>query len=320
MNEEISICITTYKSGSYLERCVQSCLSQKGDLNVKIYLVSNNLNDFEDLKEKKIIESCTSLHPDLFIHLNSPISGVNFARNLFLDNAKGKYVCFLDGDDYLNDNFLLKLYEEAESENLDIVGCSFSFSLNKFKFKYLLSFKGRIDPLNACIKLLKDFSIKGYVWGKLYKLSFLNENKIRFLNENISTFEDKYFSFISFLYSKKIKILGSSLYNYSVENKNSVTNSDEFKKYLLKDILLVYCNIRKTCLINNSDELNQKLFKTKNFRNYCLNNWILTSYSKYTNTEKRENKTLLYNYIDSICKSDIKSIDLLIDEIKATFK
>ena len=98
---EISIIVPVYNVENYLSRCLDSVLTQKYE-NWECILVDDGSTDRSGL-----ICDEYSARDSRFISFHKPNGGVSSARNLGLNNVRGKWVYFLDSDDYLSDDFLL---------------------------------------------------------------------------------------------------------------------------------------------------------------------------------------------------------------------
>jgi glycosyltransferase involved in cell wall biosynthesis len=146
------------------------------------------------------------------------------ARNAGIENASGDYIAFCDSDDMMKPDMLKTLYETAAADNADIVVCDFdivypgrtikSFSrLSDEKFElsggkiadYYYRFCAAPKPNN-------------YVWSRLYKRKFLEDNNLRFPNVRYS--EDHLLNLSALFKSPRITHVGKSLYCY-VQHEDS---------------------------------------------------------------------------------------------------
>lgn len=114
-------------------------------------------------------------------------AGVSVARNTGLDNVKGEWVCFIDSDDLISEDYLIKLYQSADKKSFI---CSNS----------IVEFRNKIDDINnnwdvnsyqanEVISYIINNKIGAYTWGKLYYANLLIMNTLRF-NPHIHIGED----------------------------------------------------------------------------------------------------------------------------------
>lgn len=114
---EISVIIPTYKPQSYLWECLQSIVHQTFDKALyEIIIVLNGCKDpyYLDI-QSYIQEHMSQCQVQLF---QIDLGGVSNARNIGLDHAKGKFICFIDDDDYVSPSYLEDLFQIAEKNSI----------------------------------------------------------------------------------------------------------------------------------------------------------------------------------------------------------
>lgn len=117
---EISILITTYNHGAYIAQAIESVLLQKSCPEYEILIGDDNSTD----DTKLIIEQYRSKYPDIIKVYNSSNNiGMQKSLKRLIDNAKGEYIAILEGDDYWNSEFNLKIRHEALKNNLQSPMC-----------------------------------------------------------------------------------------------------------------------------------------------------------------------------------------------------
>lgn len=112
---DVSVIVPFFNSGRYLRRCLESLKDQKGVSAEFICVDDGSTDDSSDI--------CMSFveRDGRFRYLRQEQSGVSVARNRGLDEAEGKYVCFVDSDDILRKDALRRLFDMAEEHNCDCV-------------------------------------------------------------------------------------------------------------------------------------------------------------------------------------------------------
>jgi len=210
----LSVIIPAYNVEKYIEQCINSVLNQ--------YLKNIEIIVIDDGSKDKTSDICLKISENNknIIYKKVQNGGCSAARNLGISMAKGKYIAFLDSDDWVDSDMYINMIEEAEKNQADIVICGFK-KLDENK------------NLLSTVKIPKRNNKNEYIdctteWfaspcNKIYKRDLLEKNNIRFLL-NIYTGEDMFFNFISFFYSKNIISLDEPYYNYFM-NQNSVSNN-----------------------------------------------------------------------------------------------
>ncbi len=173
-----------YNVEKYINQCVDSIINQTYK-NLDIILVDDGSPDrcgkIADEYEQK--DSRISV-----IHKQN--GGVSAARNTALDVAKGKFVMFVDGDDYLAEDAISFLHDELEKNNADIAtGGTYDFRDNDGKHMNLTTkrFDKQFDKVDALKEFFREEYFSCVIWGRLYKREVIG--KERFL-EDVSFSED----------------------------------------------------------------------------------------------------------------------------------
>lgn len=301
MNTKISIIIPTYNVEKYISQTLNSVVNQTLQ-EIEIIIVDNNSED----NTLTILENYAEFDNRIKIIKNPKNFKQGYARNQGIEKAKGEYIFFLDGDDYIKINTLEKLYNKITQDNADITICTW----NKFNDK-----NGKIisNEYSKLKNIPKEFDNKTFnwkdiktnifkqttvPWDKLYKREFLIKNNINFPAGIF--FEDNTFVFEALLKADKISILREDLIYYRFNHKTAVTNTNNqsFMDYLTA-INLVEYNLKK---LNLFEELKYEF----------LNHKIITLYwyfMKIKKNYKQEFFTLIqhcFNQID--LKEEEKSL------------
>ena len=145
--------------------------------------------------------------------------GVASARNTGLNWALGKYICYLDADDYLEPEALLDFSKYLKNDSVDILG--FNWCLSFVKNKRLMkqpSFENAWDA----IELMLKGKMRWNLWLFIVKRELYEENKIRFI-DGLNMGEDLYAMVNLFIAAKKVQHIGGYYYNYNQMNSASLT-------------------------------------------------------------------------------------------------
>lgn len=113
----VSIIVPAFNAGRYIDRCVRSICSQTAD-DFELLIIDNGSADFT-------LEICRSLalRDSRIKVITEPVKGSGAARNTGLDNASGRYIAFIDADDYIPENYIECLAGLMEDNSLDCAAC-----------------------------------------------------------------------------------------------------------------------------------------------------------------------------------------------------
>ena len=118
---EVSVIIPVYNSEKYVEKCICSVMAQTlPELEIII------INDGSIDESGKILRKLAQKDSRIIL-LDQENKGVAAARNLGVEKATGKYLTFVDGDDYLQEDYIELMYNLAEKETLDMVICGLTY-------------------------------------------------------------------------------------------------------------------------------------------------------------------------------------------------
>ncbi|WP_051212663.1 glycosyltransferase family 2 protein [Butyrivibrio fibrisolvens] len=163
-NELISIVVPVYNVERYLEKCINSIIAQTYD-NIEIILVNDGSTD----DSASIIAHFEQLDSRIRSY-SQENSGLSAARNTGIDNANGRYIAFVDSDDYIHPRMIEILYNNLISTGSDISVCDLFWihegeETEDFIDNSVTVYNG-IDVLR---KMIRDDLVSVVAWNKLYK-------------------------------------------------------------------------------------------------------------------------------------------------------
>ena len=208
----ISVIVPVYKVEQYLERCVDSIINQTYK-NIEVILVDDgspdncgNICDRYALQDERI----------RVIHKEN--GGLSDARNAGLAIARGEYIAFVDSDDWIESNYLLRMYETIIETQSDICECG----ILKTTGEEVHRKNNDMVPVvyrtaEALKRLICDNTFHQYVWNKLYHRNVVGD--IRFPKGKIN--EDEFWTYQVFGNAKRIVKIPDVLYYY-FQRPNSI--------------------------------------------------------------------------------------------------
>ena len=212
-NSLVSIIVPVYKAEQWLHRCVDSILAQTMT-DFELLLIDDGSPD----KSGEICDEYASKDDRIKV-IHQENKGSVGARNAGLVIAKGEYLAFVDSDDYVREDMLRKMVDEAERDNLDIVWCGVECEL---KDKSVFSLFDVKDDTDFMIKQLFNGKIQGWLCNKLIKREFWNQCDIK-VDEKYSVLEDVLISLQLFCNNPKQAVVEEYFYVYNRTNENSYT-------------------------------------------------------------------------------------------------
>lgn len=230
----ISIVIPVYNIKEYLTKCVIS-LENQTYKNIEIILVNDGSKDGSE----KICEQLKEKYNNIKV-FHKVNSGVSSARNLGIEKSNGKYITFIDGDDWVEKNYIETLYNALKKYNVEVSAIGFIYQFGH-KSK-TLKITDNIEVLSNKETLNQSCDEKkpwvGFACGKLLLKDILLKNKIRF-DEEIKICEDSLFWYNVFDNVEKVVKLPENLYNYRIR-LNSATSLVGKSDKLLEDKILAF--------------------------------------------------------------------------------
>lgn len=220
---KVSIIMPVYNAEKYLREAIESIVKQQ-NVEWELLLVDNGSKDLS----LEICQQFARKYSRIRV-LTEENPGAGNARNKGYQNADGDYILFVDADDYLPDAKVLERFVCAiESEDADIAVCN-----------YQRLWKTRLLPatdhkeFSEKDRNTEDFRFQGffsvgtlsYVWGKLYRRSFLEQNQIRFGNYEYA--EDKMYNLECYIAGAEYTFVQECGYIY---RKNDDSVSFRYKK------------------------------------------------------------------------------------------
>lgn len=218
-NPIISVLIPIWNVEKYITRCLQSVFDQTIIDKTEIILLNDCTPDNSMLLVKDMINNYPHLKDQITIINHEINKGSGISRQTLLENAHGKYIIFVDADDWCELDYLEKLYNSSNNEHADIIGCDLFIELpNKTTIA-----KCEIPNNNiSSVKKLLLGHLPAWLSTKLIKRSFLVNNLIRF-DDDLSLWEDLYYCIQIFMKSRSTSYISVPLYHYNRLNPNSIS-------------------------------------------------------------------------------------------------
>ena len=219
---KVSVIIPVYNAEKYLRQCLDSVINQTLK-DIEIICVDDGSTD----SSLDILQRYSAEHSNCYV-LTQKNRYAGVARNHGLAYAKGKYVAFLDADDYFLDNAIEKLYNIAEQQGLELVkGCFYFLNdqtgkiyESKYSSNGCVAKKNRNRVISFVDAPEQLIYVADVPWNGLYLRSFLEEQKIQF--NDLRCVNDHSFFVDCMIHAQRIMITDIYTTFYRVEQKNSL--------------------------------------------------------------------------------------------------
>lgn len=215
----VSVIIPAYNAEEYISQALSSVLSQTLS-DIEVIVVDDGSTD----RTASIVEELT--HRDGRIRLirqENQCAGV--ARNKGMEVAEGKYLYFLDADDWIEPDSLEKLCSSAESLGSDIVVARSEGFDNQTGKTWLIDYALNGVPFDTLIRpsfyvdrLFQRFM--GWPWDKLYRAEFIQSSGLLF--QPLRTTNDAYFVFCSLMLAGGVSCVDKVLFHHRANNRKSL--------------------------------------------------------------------------------------------------
>lgn len=210
---KVSVIVPVYNVELYLDKCLQSIVNQRLN-DIEIIIVNDGTKD----NSQQIIDEYSNKHPDLIRPFIKKNGGLSSARNFGIEKARGKYISFVDSDDYIDENMMLEMYNYAEEGNYDVVACD---------LEYIYEDHTQVVSSNILIDLNNKDEIKKRMidiypaaCNKIYKRNLFDKNKFK-----IGVwYEDVEFMYRILPLINSIGIIKKPFYKY-VQHQNAITST-----------------------------------------------------------------------------------------------
>lgn len=250
MNETISVIIPIYNVEKYLKESIESVRKQIYS-DLQIILIDDGSTD-----QSGVICDEYAKIDDRIVVVHQKNRGAANAKNTGLRLATGKYLAFLDSDDYLENEAYYFMLEQLKKYQADIVQCCFrNVFTDRVENKCSFTEVTEMDVITYLKLFTKDWTC-GLLWDKLYK----REVFAGIIFEEGHKIDDEFFTYQGVMKAKKIVRVPKIIYNYR-QRLSGVMRSEESQRKIIKD-KLDYLSVRRKNIVGKFPELKKILMNT----------------------------------------------------------
>lgn len=233
MSDLISVIVPVYNVQAYLEQCLDSIIQQTYT-NLDILLVNDGSTD----NSLAICERYAQKDSRIRLINLAENTGLSNARNSALANIKGKYVTFIDSDDFVEQDYISRMYHELIQEDADIVISDY-YQFDEQSGSYLIhifeqtrEILSQTDIFNRLFDAKNDTYV--VIWGKLFKTNLFSlDYQVYFPKGRVN--EDQVVSHLLYIKAKKIVYISDTNYCYR-KRASSITGQNLSLKHIQDDL------------------------------------------------------------------------------------
>lgn len=302
MNELVSVIVPVYNCEQTLRQCVDSLLAQSYQ-NLELLLLDDGSRD----KSAQICDQYQYM--DKRVHsFHKKNQGVSATRNLGIQRARGTYLVFVDGDDFVHEDFLRELLDAYQENTIPI--CGHWEHLKPSGKKICMEMNGfpKSKELSVLYPLLYEQALINSLWDKLYLTSIIREYQISF-DESLSLGEDLLFNLQYLGHVKFVNLIDKPLYHY-IRHENGSLRSKYYEQ-MDKIQLHLYQNILAFAKENCSLQLPEIYPVYRRWVADCMNAYIYV-----WERENKRGKREKYHYIREEMKHN-RCLQEVVEEMRS---
>ena len=320
MTEKITVIIPVYNVENYLNQCLDSIIKQTYK-NLEIIVVNDGSTDNSGTICQEYAQK-----DDRIVYIEKENGGQSEARNMALDRMTGSYVTFVDSDDWVELDYVEKLYKKITEYQADIaVGNYYSFNESEGMYYFHIfgdSYYEKVyDNVSIFENLYESQEMKSFslisVWGKLYRVDLVKH--LRFDIGKLG--EDGYLNQKIYLLAEKTIYLNKGLYAYRQREGSSSRIWTEKWMHALVDAM----SERITLLANMGYPLEKHLAVYRQMLEVSIANGQASGLSDTATYKEFEMKRTLLNQLSVQSQKEKKAIVLAanyayVDQVLTTIK
>lgn len=221
---KVSVIVPVYNTAQYLSRCLDSIVNQSlSEIEILVF------DDCSTDGSVNIIHDFLKKSNNIIFIQNDKNVGLGAIRNLGVQRANGKYIMFVDSDDWIDINACETLYQIAEKNKLEIIVGKYQENYGEKPQKVEYNLNTEIE-INNGETFIKQYEITSYVWDKFWLKEHLIAHNLK--NEEGRYYEDVSFTLVGLLLARRVASIKYQFIYYYIPNLTSISRMAPTNKHL----------------------------------------------------------------------------------------
>lgn len=280
MDIKYSVIIPAYNAEKTLNRCIDSLIDRQRD-DVELIIINDGSTDQTEKICQEYIKSNDNVR-----YYSKENGGVSSARNLGLQHAKGRFISFVDSDDFVKSEYFDVLDDALQSDADFVLLAKLVYDgADSITQSIIRNCSARsYDVSSDVLSLALKQQFLNAPSSKVFKKQIIENNKIRF-DERLPIGEDKVFVVQYIMHAETVEFVNSAVYFLSIENQDSLSRKrrSNLSEYILLEHKLMFEAVNKSAL---SDINKKKYLKALSYSYYRSAYTVIAELYKYNYSKK----------------------------------
>lgn len=249
MEHKVSIVVPVYGVEKYIAECIESLLAQTYT-NLEILLVDDGGKDCSG----DICDRYASQDKRIWV-IHKPNGGAASARNAGLDAATGEYICFVDGDDAVQPDYVKLLLAELDAQDADMAVCGFRNWTRTERKVIDCGNTGVYTGQEYLLRFLWDWSCS-LLWNKMFRREVIGQLRM----EEGHKVDDEFFTYLVVMNCRKVTLFDAPLYDYRLRRSSVMQDMEPHLERVMLD-RVEYITTRYRNIANGIPEIEPEFFQ-----------------------------------------------------------
>lgn len=221
----VSVIVPVYNVEKYIRKCLDSLTIQTYS-DIEIIVVDDGSTD----RSGEIAEEAAGRDTRIRV-ITKPNGGLSSSRNAGIEKSRGRYLAFVDGDDWVAPNFVGEMLKASDEQQADICICNMKYINEDGSYRKRtphIDHPDSADRIKAFSDMLNGYKFKFHTPNKLYRRKLFTDSGIRFPEGKL--YEDAYTTYRTFAKAERFVYLPEDLYYYRQQRSGSILTSTFSKR------------------------------------------------------------------------------------------